>query len=121
MCHLLCRILSLSSHGKQTKALPYNAVPPTEGTTNQPPQCTTSREYRQIVRMAVTDRSVTSRTAAQHIEPVTHHSVPARTIRRRLQQSGLSARLPMFGLPLTQSHRCLYHQCSDERRMCAAD
>ncbi|GFV14865.1 transposable element Tcb1 transposase [Trichonephila clavipes] len=31
------------------------------------PQCTTSREDRQIVRMAVTDRSVTSRTVAQHI------------------------------------------------------
>ncbi|GFU73103.1 transposable element Tcb1 transposase [Trichonephila clavipes] len=36
-----------------------------EGTTDRrgrshPPQCTTSREDRQIVRMAVTDRSVTS-------------------------------------------------------------
>ncbi|GFX81876.1 transposable element Tcb1 transposase [Trichonephila clavipes] len=35
-----------------------------EGTTDRrgrwhPPQCTTSREERQIVRMAVTDRSVT--------------------------------------------------------------
>ncbi|GFW82393.1 transposable element Tcb1 transposase [Trichonephila clavipes] len=64
-----------------------------EGTTDHrgrshPPQCTTSREDRHIVRMAVTDRSVTSRTIAQHIESVTHHSVPARTIRRRLQQSG---------------------------------
>ncbi|GFT59248.1 transposable element Tcb1 transposase [Trichonephila clavipes] len=44
-----------------------------EGTTDRrgrshPPQCTTSREDRQIVRMAVTDRSVTSRTVAQHIE-----------------------------------------------------
>ncbi|GFT11176.1 HTH_38 domain-containing protein [Trichonephila clavipes] len=38
--------------------------------------------------MAVTDRSVTSRTMAQHIESVTHHSMSARTIRRRLQQSG---------------------------------
>ncbi|GFV75867.1 transposable element Tcb1 transposase [Trichonephila clavipes] len=61
-----------------------------EGTTDQrgrshPPQCTTSREDRQIVRMAVTDRSVTSRTIAQHIESVTHHSVSARTIRRHLQ------------------------------------
>ncbi|GFW72971.1 transposable element Tcb1 transposase [Trichonephila clavipes] len=28
------------------------------------PQCTTSREDKQIVRMAVTDRSVTSRTVA---------------------------------------------------------
>ncbi|GFW53924.1 transposable element Tcb1 transposase [Trichonephila clavipes] len=70
-----------------------------EGTKNRrgrshPPQCTTSRVDRQIARMAVTDRSVTSRTVAQHIEPVTHHSVSARSIRRRLQQSGLSARRP---------------------------
>ncbi|GFW78355.1 transposable element Tcb1 transposase [Trichonephila clavipes] len=61
-----------------------------EGTTDRrgrsrPPQCTTSREDRQIVRMAVTDHSVTSRTVSQHIESVTHHSVSARTIRRRLQ------------------------------------
>ncbi|GFT78985.1 transposable element Tcb1 transposase [Trichonephila clavipes] len=48
-------------------------------------QCTTSREDRQIVRMTVTDRSVTSRTVVQHTESVTHHSVSARTIRRRLQ------------------------------------
>ncbi|GFX41206.1 transposable element Tcb1 transposase [Trichonephila clavipes] len=68
-----------------------------EGTTDQrgrshPPQCTTSRENMQIVCMAVTDRSVASRTVAQHIESVTHHSVSARTIRRHLQQSDLSAR-----------------------------
>ncbi|GFV62725.1 transposable element Tcb1 transposase [Trichonephila clavipes] len=60
-----------------------------EGTTDRrgrshPPQCTTSREDRRIVRMTVTDRSVTSRTVAQHIESLTHHSVSARTIRRRL-------------------------------------
>ncbi|GFY28713.1 transposable element Tcb1 transposase [Trichonephila clavipes] len=77
-----------------------------EGTTDRhgrshPPQCTTSRQDRQLVRMAVTDRSVTSRTIAQHIESVTHHSVSARTIRRRLQQSGLSVRRPSLGLPLT--------------------
>ncbi|GFX95098.1 uncharacterized protein TNCV_3605571 [Trichonephila clavipes] len=33
---------------------------------SHPPQCTTSREDRQIVHMAVTERSVTSRTVAQH-------------------------------------------------------
>ncbi|GFW29905.1 transposable element Tcb1 transposase [Trichonephila clavipes] len=88
-----------------------------EGTTDQrrtllhPPQCTTSREDRQIVCMAVTDRSVTSRTIAQHIESVTHHSMSARTIRRRLQQSGLFARRPLTLLPLTQNHRRLRHQC----------
>ncbi|GFT52409.1 transposable element Tcb1 transposase [Trichonephila clavipes] len=56
-----------------------------EGTTDRrcrshPPQCTTSREDRQTVRMAVTDRSITSRTMAQHIESVTHHSESERTI-----------------------------------------
>ncbi|GFW48463.1 transposable element Tcb1 transposase [Trichonephila clavipes] len=65
-----------------------------EGTTDRrgpshPPQCTTSREDRQIVCMAVTDHPVTSLTVAQHIESLTHHSVSTRTIRRRLQQSGL--------------------------------
>ncbi|GFX71679.1 HTH_38 domain-containing protein [Trichonephila clavipes] len=44
------------------------------------PQCTTSRKDRQIV-------------------------LSARTIERRLQQSGLSARRPLLGLPLTQNHR----------------
>ncbi|GFX43740.1 transposable element Tcb1 transposase [Trichonephila clavipes] len=68
-----------------------------EGTTGRrgqshPPQCTTSREDMKIVRMSVTDRSLTSRTIAQHIESVTHHSVFAHTIRRRLQQSGLPAK-----------------------------
>ncbi|GFT05049.1 transposable element Tcb1 transposase [Trichonephila clavipes] len=71
--------------------------------------------------MAVTDRSVTSRTVEQHIESVTHHSVSARTIRRRLQQSGLSARTPLLGLPLTQNHRRLRRQWCDERRMWAAE
>ncbi|GFY13569.1 transposable element Tcb1 transposase [Trichonephila clavipes] len=80
-----------------------------KGTTDRrgpshPLQCTTSREDRQIVRMAVTDRSVTSQTVAQHIS-VTHHSVSARTIRRRLQQRGLSARRPLFSLLLTLNHR----------------
>ncbi|GFX62055.1 transposable element Tcb1 transposase [Trichonephila clavipes] len=82
-----------------------------------PSQCTTSREDRQIVRMAVTDRSVTSRTIEEHFESVTHHSVSASIIRRRLQQSGLSARRPLLGLPLTQNHRRLRRQWCDERRM----
>ncbi|GFS98951.1 transposable element Tcb1 transposase [Trichonephila clavipes] len=88
---------------------------------SHPPQSTTSRENRQIVRMAVTDRSVTSRIVAQHIESVTHHSVSARTNRRRLQQSGLSARRPWLGLPLTQNHRRLRRQLCDERRMWVAE
>ncbi|GFU51221.1 transposable element Tcb1 transposase [Trichonephila clavipes] len=97
-----------------------------EGTTDQhgrwhPPQCTTSRKDRQIVCMAVTDSSVTSRTIAQHIESVMHHSMSACTIRRRLQQSGLSARRQLLVLPLTQNHRRLRHQWCDEKRMWAAE
>ncbi|GFV91167.1 HTH_38 domain-containing protein [Trichonephila clavipes] len=53
-----------------------------EGTTDwhgrsHPLQCTTSHEDRQIVRMAVTDRSVTSRTVEQHIESNASFSVCA--------------------------------------------
>ncbi|GFX01795.1 transposable element Tcb1 transposase [Trichonephila clavipes] len=85
------------------------------------PQCTTSRENRQIMRMAVTDISATSRTIAQNTESVTHHSVSARTTRRHLQQSGLSARRPLLGLPFMQKNRRLRRQWCDERRMWAAE
>ncbi|GFX15240.1 transposable element Tcb1 transposase [Trichonephila clavipes] len=97
-----------------------------DGTTNphgrsHPPQCTTSREDRQIERMAVTDPSVTSRTVAQHIESETHHSVSARTIPCHLQHRGLSARRPLLGLPLTRNHRRLRHQWFNERRTWLAE
>ncbi|GFT02550.1 transposable element Tcb1 transposase [Trichonephila clavipes] len=71
--------------------------------------------------MTVTDHSFTSRTVAQHNESVTHHSVSARTIRRRLQQSGVSARRPLLVLPLMQNHRRLLRQWGDERRMRVAE
>ncbi|KFM63087.1 Transposable element Tcb1 transposase, partial [Stegodyphus mimosarum] len=101
-----------------------------EGTTDRRvrshlPQCTTSRDDRNIVRMfdafAVTDHSVTSRTIAQATQSVTHHPVSARTIRRHLQQSGLGARRPLLRLPLTQNHRRLRRQWCDERRMWTAE
>ncbi|GFV53829.1 transposable element Tcb1 transposase [Trichonephila clavipes] len=38
-----------------------------------------------------------------------------------LQQSGLSARRPLLGLPLTQNHRRLHRQWCDERRMWVAE
>ncbi|GFU57233.1 transposable element Tcb1 transposase [Trichonephila clavipes] len=71
--------------------------------------------------MAATDRSVTSRTVALYIVSVTHHLVTARTIRRRLQQSGLSARRSLLGPLLTQNHRRLRCQWCDESRMWAAE
>ncbi|GFW69277.1 transposable element Tcb1 transposase [Trichonephila clavipes] len=86
---------------------------------SHPPQCTTSREDSQILRMTVTDRSVASRTVAQNIQSITPHSVHARTIRHRLQQSGLSARRPLLCLPLTQNHGRLRRQWCDERMWAA--
>ncbi|GFT89649.1 transposable element Tcb1 transposase [Trichonephila clavipes] len=71
--------------------------------------------------MAVTDGSFTSRKVAQHIKSATYQSVPACTIRRRLQQSDLFARRPVLGLPFTQNHRRLRRQWCDERRMWAAE
>ncbi|GFV90182.1 transposable element Tcb1 transposase [Trichonephila clavipes] len=97
-----------------------------EGTTDRRgrshlPQCTPSREDKQTVGMAVVDRTVSSRTVSQHIESVTHHSVSARTIRRRLQQSSRSARRPLLALPFTQNHRRLRRQLCNERRMWATE
>ncbi|GFT62989.1 transposable element Tcb1 transposase [Trichonephila clavipes] len=96
-----------------------------EGTTDRrgqsyPPQCTTSRQDRQIVRMAVTDLSVTSRTIAHHIESVTHHSVSACTIRCRLQQSGLSARRPLLGRLDAEPQAAEWNEVAfiDESRIC---
>ncbi|GFW77742.1 transposable element Tcb1 transposase [Trichonephila clavipes] len=37
------------------------------------------------------------------------------------RQSGLSARRPLLGLPLTQNHRRLHRQWCDERRMWVAE
>ncbi|GFT53632.1 transposable element Tcb1 transposase [Trichonephila clavipes] len=84
---------------------------------SHPPQCPTSSEDNQIVRMSVTNRSITSRNVAQYIESVPHHSVPARTIHCRLQKSGLSAKHPLLGLPLTQNHKRLRRQWCNEKRM----
>ncbi|GFX17399.1 uncharacterized protein TNCV_1494131 [Trichonephila clavipes] len=47
--------------------------------------------------------------------------VSAHTIRCRLQQSGLSAKRRLLGLPLTQNHRRLRHQWCDERRTWALE
>ncbi|GFV70778.1 hypothetical protein TNCV_1946881 [Trichonephila clavipes] len=49
------------------------------------------------------------------------NNLSARTIRRHLQQKGLSARRPLLGLPLTQNHRRLRRQWCDERKMWVAE
>ncbi|GFX90115.1 transposable element Tcb1 transposase [Trichonephila clavipes] len=67
--------------------------------------------------MIVTYSSFTSRAIAQLIGSVTHHSVYACTIQRRLQQSGTSAIRPLLGLTLTQNNTRLRSQLCHERRM----
>ncbi|GFV71577.1 uncharacterized protein TNCV_1397741 [Trichonephila clavipes] len=44
-------------------------------------------------------------------------SLSARTIRRRLQQSGLSARRPLLGLLLTQNHNAMKEGCGWQNGM----
>ncbi|GFU21092.1 integrase catalytic domain-containing protein [Trichonephila clavipes] len=58
------------------------------------------------------DRAATSRTIAQRIQSVMQHSVSTRTIRRRFQQSGMSARRPLLRLPLTENNTRLRCQCT---------
>ncbi|GFV00168.1 transposable element Tcb1 transposase [Trichonephila clavipes] len=70
---------------------------------------------RRILRLAVMNCAATSRTVAQQIQSVTHHSVSARTIQRRLQQSGKSARRALLRLPLTGNHTRLHRQWGNEQ------
>ncbi|GFS51451.1 transposable element Tc1 transposase [Trichonephila clavipes] len=81
-----------------------------------PPLCTPGRVDRRILRMAVMNCAAVSRTIAQQIQSITHHSVSALTIRRRLQQSGMSARRPLLRLSLAENHRRFRRQWCDERR-----
>ncbi|GFX43756.1 hypothetical protein TNCV_4110351 [Trichonephila clavipes] len=55
------------------------------------------------------DRVATSRT--QQTQSVTYHSMSSRTIRRRLQLSGKSARCPLLRVG---NHRRLRHQWYDD-------
>ncbi|GFS84793.1 transposable element Tcb1 transposase [Trichonephila clavipes] len=67
----------------------------------------------QTTVMRICDRwmqeGTTDRRGRSH-PPQCTTSLSARTIRRRLQQSGLSVRRLLLGLPLRQNHRRLRHQ-----------
>ncbi|GFW91491.1 transposable element Tc1 transposase [Trichonephila clavipes] len=77
---------------------------------SHPPRCIPLRDDRWMVRIAVMERAAKSRTIAQQIQLVTHHSVSTRTIRRHLQQSGMFARRPLLRLSLTGNLRRLRRQ-----------
>ncbi|GFS59978.1 transposable element Tcb1 transposase [Trichonephila clavipes] len=80
-----------------------------------PPRCITARDGRWIVCLEVMNRAATSRTIAQQIQSLTHHSVSTRTNRRRLQHSGMSTRSPLLHLPFTVSNGRLRRQWCVER------
>ncbi|GFT57728.1 hypothetical protein TNCV_1851661 [Trichonephila clavipes] len=70
--------------------------------------------------MAVMNRVTRSRTIMQQIQTATHHPLSARKIRRRLTQSGMSARMSernvsIAFLTLDRNHKHLRHQWFDER------
>ncbi|GFU28623.1 transposable element Tcb1 transposase [Trichonephila clavipes] len=78
----------------------------------------------QITVMLICNRWVQKGTTDQcgrSHPPQSTTSLSARTIRRRLKQSGLSSRRPLIGLPLTQNHRCLHRQWCDGRSMWKAE
>ncbi|GFV97644.1 transposable element Tc1 transposase [Trichonephila clavipes] len=72
-----------------------------------PRKVTSAREDRRLVRMAQTDRTAFSRQLAAQWSTATRVSLCASSIRRRLLQRGLHARIALYRIPLTQNHRRL--------------
>ncbi|GFY03484.1 hypothetical protein TNCV_3211211 [Trichonephila clavipes] len=70
-----------------------------------PRNVTSAREDRRLVRMAQTDHTAFSRQLAAQWSTATRVSLCASSIRRRLLQRGLRARIPLYRIPLTQNHR----------------
>ncbi|GFW96885.1 transposable element Tc1 transposase [Trichonephila clavipes] len=72
-----------------------------------PRNVTSARDDRRLVRMAQTDRTASSRQLAAQWSTATGLSLCASSIRSRLLQRGLRARIPLYRIPLTQNHRRL--------------
>lgn len=82
---------------------------------------TSARDDRHLVRMAVTDRTASSRQLAARWSTATGVLMSASSIRRRLLHRGLCARIPLYRIPLTANHRRLRLQWADEHRAWRAD
>ncbi|GFX84848.1 uncharacterized protein TNCV_4996801 [Trichonephila clavipes] len=68
---------------------------------------TSARDDRQLLRMAVNDRTASSSRLAERWSTVTGVLMSASSIRRRLLQCGLRARVPLYRIRVTASHRRL--------------
>ncbi|GFV52155.1 transposable element Tcb2 transposase [Trichonephila clavipes] len=82
---------------------------------------TSAREDRSLVRMAQTDRKAFSRQLAAQWSTPTRVALCASSIRRRLLQRGLRARIPLYMIPLTQNHRHLRLHWANVHRSWLAD
>ncbi|GFX19747.1 HTH_Tnp_Tc3_2 domain-containing protein [Trichonephila clavipes] len=67
---------------------------------SQRPPITSSREDRHATLMALMDHEAMSRALSQESGTFARQQVSARTVRRRFQQHGLSARRPWLKPPL---------------------
>ncbi|GFV14429.1 transposable element Tc1 transposase [Trichonephila clavipes] len=88
---------------------------------SRPRNVMSAREDRRLVRMAQTDRTAFSRQLAAQWSTATRVSLCASSIRRRLLQRGLRARIPLYRIPLTQNHRRLRLHWANVHRSWRAD
>ncbi|GFV06776.1 transposable element Tcb2 transposase [Trichonephila clavipes] len=86
-----------------------------------PRNVTSACDDRRLVRMAQTDRTASSRQLAAQWSTATGVSLCASSIRRRLLQRGLRARIPLYRIPLTQNHHRLRLQWANVHRSWRAD
>lgn len=69
------------------------------------PRRSSQREDRVLVRASTSSRTSPATALAREWSPAIHRGVSVRTIRRRLQEAGLSARRTLQRIPLTRQHR----------------
>ncbi|GFY22842.1 transposable element Tc1 transposase [Trichonephila clavipes] len=86
-----------------------------------PRNVTSARDDRRLELMAQTDRTTSSRQLAAQWSIATCVSLCASSIRRRLLQRGLHARIPLYRIPLTQNYRSLRLQWANVHRNWRAD
>ncbi|GFW16007.1 transposable element Tc1 transposase [Trichonephila clavipes] len=82
---------------------------------------TSAREDRRLLRTAQTDRTAFSRQLAAQWSTAAGVSLCASSIRRRLLQRRLRARIPLCRIPLTQNHRRLRLHWANVHRSWRAD
>ncbi|GFW51593.1 transposable element Tc1 transposase [Trichonephila clavipes] len=86
-----------------------------------PRNVTSARDDRRLVRMTQADPTASSRQLAAQWSTATGVSLCASSIRRRLLQRGLRARIPLYRIPLTQNHRRLRLHWANVHRSWRAD